>query len=95
MMMRMNGLEFVFAELDKLQAGVCAACGRALTLPRTREFTCDDQCHARWLDRLVAELGAERIITDGVTGRRYVVPTRVILDKGITYETLMTFPEAP
>jgi len=95
--MKIDGLSFVFEELHRMRHGRCAACDRALPpeAGRTRTFTCDDGCHRLWVDRLVAQVGETKILTLAETGKRYAVPTRVILEHGITADALVTFPEVP
>jgi hypothetical protein len=93
---KIEGLGFVFEAMNDTP-GRCGACGA--TLPpfaeRTRAFTCDDICHAVWIDRLVKQYGGMRIVTLAETGKRYMVPTRDILEKGIDARRLVTYPEAP
>lgn len=93
--MQIDGLGFVFDELNRMTGGICAACGAELPswVTRSRHFTCDDRCHRVWIDRLVAEFGETRVITHGATGKRYLVPTRVILERGITVSDLPNYPE--
>jgi uncharacterized OB-fold protein len=90
---RIEGLQFALAELNKMKDGVCPACGNALTTPRPFSFTCNADCHKAWIDRLVEQHGEVKHITHVLTGKTYAVPTRVILEKGISAADLPTFPE--
>lgn len=96
--MTVDGLDFIFDELRRLTPGVCAACGAGLPpegFSRRHEFTCDVICHRVWIDRIVAGVGDTKILIDGRTGKRYVVPTRTILEDGIKASDLRQYPEAP
>jgi len=90
--MHINGLEFVFTALAHMEAGVCPACRRQLCSPRTHQFTCSADCHRIWIDSIVAEVGETRVVTDAVTGVSYRVPTRHILERGISRRQLAQFP---
>lgn len=83
----------MLAELGNMQQGVCPVCGNALPTPRLFTFTCNADCHKTWIDRLVEQHGAVKHITYAPTGKTYAVPTRVILETGITAADLPTFPE--
>lgn len=94
--MSIRGLAFVFAALDDIEAGLCAACGRPLPAPpRSHEMTCDALCHRLWIERLVQQYGETKRITNTATGKTYLVPTRDILEHGITGASLVTYPETP
>ncbi len=71
----------------------CAACSRDLPSTRTRLLTCDERCHQAWIDRLVREQGETKRITDLSTGKTHLVPTRVILEQGVTGKDLAGYPE--
>jgi hypothetical protein len=90
---RIEGLQFALAELHKMEHGVCPGCGKRLPAVRAFTFTCNADCHKVWIDRLVAQHGETKHITYTVTGKTYAVPTRVILEKGISAEDLPSFPE--
>jgi hypothetical protein len=93
--MKIDGLDFMFQTLAGMETGVCPACGARLPPADTRTygFTCDAACHRIWINQLVARYGDTRPITDGVTGKVYQVPTREILEHGIRYADLATYPE--
>jgi hypothetical protein len=93
---KINGIGFVFEALNKMREGVCGACGARLPSPRVGqfEFTCNKACHDAWIDRLVAAYGETKILTLAETGKRYVVPTRTILEHGIDAARLVSYPEA-
>lgn len=92
--MQIEGLQFIFAELNKMAAGHCAACETPLVSGRSRQFTCDDVCHHVWIERLVKVYGETKRLTLASTGKTYLVPTRVILEQGIRAEDLTQYPEA-
>jgi hypothetical protein len=56
--------------------------------------TCSDDCHEEYVRRLEREFGAEKIIVDAVTGLRHRVPTRVLVERGISHDKLARFPLA-
>ncbi len=95
--MSIQGLRFVFAALDEIEEGICPACHEPLPArtTRSRDMTCDEVCHEIWIDRIVHKVGLTKRITSTVTGKTYLVPTRVILERGITHDSLVTYPEAP
>ncbi len=90
---RTPGAEFVVSTLETLTVGVCPACGATIPLARGRAFTCDEACHAKWIEDLVAQFGETRPITDLTTGKVHAVPTRVILESGIKGSDLAQYPE--
>jgi hypothetical protein len=92
-MTMVTGLEALFEDLRALQAGICPACGEALPAARAYLCTCSDACHRAWIDHLVARHGDTKEITHLETGTVYLVPTRVILERGISGRDLPRFPE--
>ena len=89
----MTGVEFVAAELQKLEAGICPSCGNLIPLARGRAYTCDEACHATWIEAIIRRFGETREITHLESGKVYAVPTRVILEQGIKGSDLVTYPE--
>jgi len=80
-------------DLRKMCANICPACDQPLPVgQRSRAVTCSDDCHRVWIDRLVARYGETREIASAETGVVYVVPTRVILEQGITGADLSRYP---
>jgi len=73
----------------------CAICGRPFDPgePGRRAFTCSDECHGRFVDKLVEELGEYKKVVDVHTGKAYRVPARHIIEHGLRYEDLPRFPE--
>ena len=94
-MLDFSGGEFVVYELAKLRDGVCPTCLSRLPpfQERVREFTCNDECHQKWINEIIFRLGKVRHITLLTTGKIYAVPTRVILEEGITGAALSKYPE--
>lgn len=89
----MSGLASLIAELGQLRAGLCPACGQPLPPDRARPVTCSDVCHQRWIDTLIARYGETSEIRHLETDKVYLVPTRVILERGITGADLHHYPE--
>lgn len=96
-MMTLHGLGFMFDVLNEMEHGICPTCKQRLgpREDRAYDFTCNEACHRAWIDALIARFGEEKVITLAATGKRYRVPTRVILETGITGETITHYPEAP
>jgi hypothetical protein len=90
----MDGLAAIIGELHALRTGICPACDEPLPelAQRTRQFTCSEACHAVWIEQIIARHGETRPITSAETGKTYLVPTRVILEQGITGADLPKFP---
>ncbi len=84
---------FVRHVRDGLMDGVCPACGATIPLARGRAYTCDEVCHAQWIEALIRQYGETRPITHLETGKVYAVPTRVILESGIKGSDLAKYPE--
>ncbi len=93
--MLMSGMDFIQNEIAKLVLNICPTC--LAPLPprekRVREFTCNEKCHAKWIDDIVFRLGETRNITHLKTGKIYAVPTRVILESGVSGAELIKYPE--
>jgi len=85
----------ILRELTLLRHGLCPACLHPLPAQRPRTYTCSEACHAAWIAQIIARHGETRPITSSATGKTYLVPTRVILEQGITGADLPRFPEAP
>jgi len=69
----------------------CVVCGKPY-LPG-RLYTCSDECHKKLIDQLVKEFGEYKKVVDAETGKTYKVPTRDILEHGLSYEDLWQYPE--
>ncbi len=70
---------------------VCVICRKVYTLGRL--FTCgSEECHKKFIEKLVKEFGEYKKIVDIETGKAYRVPTRVILEKGLRHEDLVKYP---
>lgn len=67
----------------------CVVCGREHDY---RLFTCSEECHEELIRRLVETLGEYKVVVDAHTGAKHLVPTRVILEKGLKYEDLKRYP---
>ena len=57
-------------------------------------ITCSENCHERFVEELEREFGREKVVVDEATGRRHLVPTRQIIERGVRQENLKFFPEA-
>jgi len=68
----------------------CAVCGKPYV--DRRLYACSEACHRRLVDDLVKEFGEFKRIVDA-EGTAHEVPTREILERGLSYEDLKMYPE--
>jgi hypothetical protein len=68
----------------------CFVCGK-LCLPG--KVTCSDECHEKLVQELEEKFGVYKRVKDSVTGKIYRVPTRDIVEKGLSFGDLMNYPE--
>ncbi len=64
-------------------------------IENAKRVTCSDRCHERFVEELEREFGAVKIVVDEATGKRHLVPTRTIIERGVRQDELHNFPEAP
>jgi len=57
-----------------------------------QKLTCSDKCHDKFVNRMLQEFGEYKKITDEDTQISYKVPTKQIIEEGITYDQLKDFP---
>ena len=57
-----------------------------------QKITCSDLCHNRFVDFLIEEKGEYQKVIDAQSGKAHKVPTRLIIEEGITQRDLKTFP---
>lgn len=74
----------------------CRECSNQIPKDReaTGNITCSQECHDKLVVVWEKTFGMDRILVDGVTGKKYRVPIRRIIERGIKYEELSQFPEA-
>jgi len=72
---------------------VCVICGRHYECAAGRTFTCSDECHEKLVEILIERFGEYKKVCSMVTGKCYRVPTRTIIEQGITHDDLTKFPE--
>jgi hypothetical protein len=70
-------------------------CGADVDLPEGTHITCSRRCHERFVAELERQFGKEKVVIDQATGRRHLVPTRTLIERGVRQEELGSFPEAP
>ena len=58
-----------------------------------QKITCSDLCHTKFVDFMVEESGEFKKVLDMETGKFHKVPTRLIIEEGITQSRLKEFPE--
>jgi len=69
----------------------CVICGKPYKPGRI--WTCSEACHQKFIDQLVVVFGEFKKVVDVQTGKAYRVSTRYILEHGLKYEELPSFPE--
>lgn len=60
-----------------------------------KRITCSDSCHEKFVEEMERDFGSLKVVVDVTTGKRHVVPTRVLVEKGLRQEELAKYPEAP
>jgi len=76
--------------LEEKITKVCVVCGTCFI---GAGLTCSQKCHETFVKQLESDFGKEKIVVDAVTGKRYRVPTRYIIEHGLKYTDLQKFPE--
>ena len=69
-----------------------SVCCNADVINNTK-LTCSDECHSTLITLSEKEFGKYKKITDQVNGQAYKVPTKYIIEKGLNYDKLLTFPK--
>lgn len=57
-----------------------------------QKITCSELCHIRFVDFLIEEKGQYQKVIDTESGKSHKVPTRLIIEEGITQMDLKGFP---
>lgn len=68
---------------------ICVVCGKE---HNCREYTCSDECHEMFKQKLIKEFGEYKIVVDLTTGKEHRIPTADIIEKGIKQEDLKNYP---
>jgi len=56
-------------------------------------LTCSDGCHEEFVKRLEREFGETKKVIDDITGTAYKVPTRDIIERGLTWQDLPKYQQ--
>lgn len=56
-------------------------------------LTCSEKCHEKFVKYFEKEFGTNKKVIDDTTGMAYKVPTRDIIEKGITWQDLPKYPQ--
>jgi hypothetical protein len=75
---------------DNTTKGICVICNMHI-LTRGR-MTCSENCHEKFVKICEEEFGIAKKVIDDTTGIMYKVPTRDIIEKGITWRDLTKYP---
>ncbi len=57
-----------------------------------QNITCSEECHSKFVEKMLEEFGEYKKITDDDSGLSYKVPTKQIVEEGITQDQLKNFP---
>lgn len=55
-------------------------------------LTCSEKCHDEFVKILEKEFGTVKKVTDETTGVGYRIPTRDIIERGLTWQDLPKYP---
>jgi hypothetical protein len=58
-----------------------------------QKITCSDLCHIKLVDYMIEDTGKYQKVIDTETGTAHRVPTRLIIEEGITQQHLKEFPK--
>lgn len=76
--------------LENANKGLCVACEKHVTVGR---MTCSKNCHEEFIKFCENEYGIFKKIVDSTTGISYKVPTRDIVEKGLSWKDLDKYPQ--
>ena len=58
-----------------------------------QKSTCSDQCHEKLVEDLEKAFGKDKKVVDLETGKTHLVPTKIIIEKGLNQQDLHKYPE--
>lgn len=79
--------EPMFANASK---NLCIVCDMPITI--TGRMTCSEKCHEEFIEFGEKKFGKVKKVVDQTTGIAYEVPTRVIIESGLTWKDLTKYP---
>ena len=68
---------------------VCVVCGESYIIGRL--YTCSEECHQKFVKKIIKEFGEYKKVVDAETGKTYKVPTRDIIEK-LRWRNLINYP---
>jgi hypothetical protein len=74
-------------KLEDIKSACCDA-----DVNNHQNITCGDDCHSKFVEKMLVEFGDYKKITDESSGISYKVPTKQIVEEGITQKQLKDFP---
>lgn len=77
------------AIFDNINKGLCVICGEPVINGR---ITCSKKCHDEFIKFGEKKFGFVKKVVDITTGITYEVPTKDIIEKGLTWEDLSKYP---
>lgn len=75
---------------DNVGNGLCIICNIPITI--AGRMTCSEKCHGEFIWLSEKEFGIIKKVVDMTTGVVYKVPTRDIIEKGVTWKDLTKYP---
>lgn len=77
-------------EIDKadVKSKCCGADAQSIG-----RLTCSEKCHDTFVKKLEKEFGAVKMVIDDTTGMAYKVPTKDIIERGLTWQDLHKYPQ--
>lgn len=75
---------------DNVGSGLCIICSMPITI--TGKMTCSEKCHNEFVNFGIKKFGIAKKIVDVTTGIAYKVPTKDIIEKGLSWKDLTRYP---
>lgn len=70
--------------------GLCVICDKPISKGR---MTCSKNCHEGFIKFCETQFGIAKKVVDSITGIAYRVPTRDIIENGLSWKNLTNFPQ--
>lgn len=77
---------------DKMLIDIKSKCCSA-DVQSVGRLTCSEKCHEYFVKKLEKEFGESKIVIDETTGIAYKIPTRDVIEKGLTWKDLSKYPQ--
>lgn len=87
----MNGSAMNESIFDNACKGLCIICGLPVTV--SGRMTCSEKCHNEFIKFGEKKFGMTKKVVDVTTGIAYKVPTRDIINRGLSWRDLRKYPQ--